>query len=51
MDGNRVAEGADVESAECSGGLYIGCDKDMAPGTFFTGLIDDVRIYNRGVEP
>jgi len=35
----------------CDGGLNIGCDKDMTPGTFFTGLIDDVRIYNRPVGP
>ena len=38
-------------SAGCSGGLNIGCDKDMAPGSFFSGLIDDVRIYNRAVRP
>jgi hypothetical protein len=35
----------------CSGGLNIGCGKDMTPGTFFTGLIDDVRIYDRAVRP
>ncbi|MHC4118462.1 MAG: hypothetical protein ACYSWO_13255 [Planctomycetota bacterium] len=23
----------------------------MAPGTYFSGLIDDVRIYNRAVSP
>ena len=27
-------------------GLYIGVDKNYAPGTFFSGLIDDVRIYD-----
>jgi hypothetical protein len=32
------------------GGLHIGCDKDQTPGTFWTGLIDDVRIYNRAVK-
>ena len=32
-------------------GLYIGCGKAMEPGTFFSGLIDDVRIYNRVVTP
>jgi len=36
---------------DCSGGLNIGCGKDMALGTFFTGLIDDIRIYNRAVWP
>ncbi|MHC4521355.1 MAG: LamG-like jellyroll fold domain-containing protein [Planctomycetota bacterium] len=37
--------------ADCYGGLNIGCGADMTPGTFFTGLIDDVRIYNRAVRP
>jgi hypothetical protein len=32
-------------------GLTIGCDCNMAPGTFFSGLIDDVRIYTRAVKP
>jgi len=32
-------------------GLYIGVDKNYTPGTFFSGLIDDVRIYNRVVSP
>ena len=35
----------------CSERLNIGCGNDMAPGTFFTGLIDDVRIYNRAITP
>jgi len=33
------------------GGLNIGCGKDLAEGSFWTGMIDDVRIYNRVVEP
>ena len=32
-------------------GLYIGCGKSMETGTFWSGLIDDVRIYNREVIP
>jgi len=32
-------------------GLYIGTGKMMQPGTYFSGLIDDVRIYNRAVSP
>jgi hypothetical protein len=31
--------------------LYIGAGKNLTPGTFFSGLIDDVRIYNRVVTP
>jgi len=29
------------------GGLYVGASKDLDPAGFFSGLIDDVRIYNR----
>jgi hypothetical protein len=28
-----------------NGGLYIGTNKNRDTGTFFSGLIDDVRIY------
>jgi len=32
-------------------GLYIGAGSTMAPASFWKGLIDDVRIYNRAVKP
>ena len=32
-------------------GLYIGTGKMMQSGTYFSGLIDDVRVYNRAVKP
>ena len=32
-------------------GLNISCGKVMSADTFFTGLIDDVRIYNRAIAP
>jgi len=52
VDDVLVAEDSQAGGlADCSGGLNIGCGKDMAPGTFFAGLIDDVRIYNRTVKP
>ena len=31
-----------------AGGLYIGAGKALKASSFFSGLIDDVRIYNRG---
>jgi hypothetical protein len=31
--------------------LYLGAGSTMAPGSFWKGLIDDVRIYNRVVKP
>ena len=33
------------------GDLQIGAGRSREPSTFFTGLIDDVRIYNRTVHP
>jgi hypothetical protein len=51
VDDALVAEDTEVGLAECYGGLNIGCDKIMAPMSLFTGLIDDVRIYNRAVKP
>jgi len=32
-----------------TGGLYIGTGKDLDAGTFFSGMIDDVRIYNKAL--
>jgi len=53
VDGVEVAKDAaplsDLESA--GGGLYFGVGSTLAPGTYFSGLIDDVRIYNRAVKP
>jgi hypothetical protein len=33
------------------GGLYIGAGKSLEPGTFWSGLIDDVHIYDRLITP
>jgi hypothetical protein len=51
VDESLVAEDAQSSLASGSGGLHIGCDTDRTGGTFFSGLIDDVRIYNRAVRP
>jgi hypothetical protein len=29
--------------------MYIGADKTLDAATFFSGLIDDVRIYNKAL--
>ncbi len=34
-----------------SSGFLLGAGEDFAPGTFWSGLIDDVRFYNRAVQP
>ncbi len=51
VDGAAVA--ADVQDSPRNAytDLAIGTGKDLAPGTFWSGLIDDVRIYNRTVKP
>lgn len=51
VDDILVAEDIQDSLAGCSEAMNIGCDQDMTPGTFFSGLIDDVRIYNRAVRP
>ncbi len=51
VDETLVAEDAQTPLAPCSSGLHIGCGKDMTPGTFFSGLVDEIRIYNRPVRP
>jgi hypothetical protein len=32
-------------------GLHIGVGSNLATGSFWSGLIDDVRIYSRAVKP
>jgi hypothetical protein len=53
VDGVEVAkDGAPLSSLESSSnGLFFGVGSAMAPGTYFSGLIDDIRIYNRAVSP
>jgi Tol biopolymer transport system component len=51
VDGVLAAEDAQDSLAPSSGNVIIGAAKNMAPGTFWKGLIDDVRIYNRAVKP
>jgi len=47
IDGAQVAQDTDaVGGVGSSGGLYFGAEKTLGAGTFFSGLIDDVRIYN-----
>jgi len=52
---DSVEVGVDVESLpgleSAEGGLYFGAGSTLAPDSFFSGLIDDIRIYNRAVSP
>ncbi len=56
---NRILYVDDVEVARdnqgalagSAGGLYIGAGSTLASGFFWSGLIDDVCLYSRAVEP
>ena len=51
VDDILVAEDTQANLQSSDYDLYIGCGKAMEPGTYWSGLIDDVRIYNRVVSP
>jgi hypothetical protein len=51
VDGIVVAEDIQDSLESSSNGLYIGTGKGMEAGTYFSGLIDEIRIYNRVVSP
>ncbi len=37
--------------AYSTAGLHIGAGSTLEPGSFFSGLIDDVRVYDRAIMP
>ncbi len=53
VDGAEVAKDTKsfsmLESSD--GGLYLGAGKHLDEASFFSALIDDVRIHNRAVSP
>jgi len=51
VDGNAVAEDAQNQLESQANGFYIGCGDPVQSGTFFSGLIDDVRVYSRAMRP
>jgi hypothetical protein len=49
-NGIRVAFDTQTNNLPSSnGGLYFGAEKTLGAGTFFSGLIDDVRIYDKAL--
>ena len=44
-DGIEVARDIAINLEPATGGLYIGAASNLGSGSFFWGLIDDVRIY------
>jgi len=51
VDDAEVAKDAQTGLVGSTGGLYIGAGKNLEAGSFWSGLIDDVRIHNRAVTP
>jgi len=51
VDDVVVAEDTQPNLAGATGDLRIGANSDFEPGTFWSGLIDDVRVYDRVVVP
>jgi len=51
VDGIEVAKDAAAQNPlkSTNGGLYLGAGKNLGAGTLFSGLIDDVRIYNQAL--
>jgi len=49
VDDVEVAKDSQAGFQDSIGGLYIGTGKAKEAGTFWSGLIDDVRIYNRAL--
>jgi subtilisin family serine protease len=52
-DGTKVAEDPNplANLVSSNTGLNLGAGRNRNPGTFWSGLIDDVRIYNKAVNP
>jgi thermitase len=53
VDGVEVARDGKAlpQLGSATGSLYFGADGTLAPGSFWSGLLDDVCIYDRVVKP
>ncbi|UCE48492.1 MAG: LamG domain-containing protein [Phycisphaerales bacterium] len=51
VDGLEVARDTQTGLGSSEGGLYLGASSTLEPGSFFSGLIDDVRIYSEAITP
>ena len=49
VDDILVAEDTQNNLSNSLSGLNIGCGSNSVVGTFFSGLIDDVRVYNQAL--
>jgi hypothetical protein len=51
VDDIEVGTDTQTSLVGSAGGLYVGAGSALTPGTFWSGLIDDVRVYDRAVKP
>ncbi|MBN2314543.1 MAG: hypothetical protein JXM79_11480 [Sedimentisphaerales bacterium] len=51
VDDILAAESTQKGLGSADGGLNIGCGMNSAPGTFWSSLIDEIRIYDRPLSP
>jgi hypothetical protein len=51
VDDVEVARDTATGLETTTGGLHLGVDGTLTPGTFWSGLMDDIRIYNKAVKP
>jgi hypothetical protein len=51
VDDKEVARDTQPSLPDSSTGLYMGVGNKLSKGSFWSGLIDDVRIYNQAVKP
>ena len=51
VDGAEVARDTQADVGGSEGDLYIGVDENLQSGSFWSGMLDDVRLYDHLVLP
>jgi CubicO group peptidase (beta-lactamase class C family) len=51
FDDKEAARDVQSSLASATGDLHIGAGRNLETGSFFSGMVDDVRIYNHAVKP
>jgi hypothetical protein len=51
VDEMEVAWDSTIGTSDSQNGLYVGAGETLSSASFFSGLIDDIRIYSRAVTP
>ncbi|MHC4678326.1 MAG: LamG-like jellyroll fold domain-containing protein [Planctomycetota bacterium] len=51
VDDVEVSRDAQPALSGATGGLHLGAGRNLEPGSFFSGMIDDIRIYSLTVTP